>query len=848
MRTRFTSTMLATALSTVVAVGLGVSAEPAAAATTCLGRTVTISGTPGDDNLQGTNSIDVFDGLGGNDRINGLGGNDVMCGGPGNDSLRGDAGADTFSGGLGDDRIEGGNEVDTVDYQASPARVQVDLLVNRATGGENRDTLIGIEDMIGSRFGDSLSGDDGPNRIVGKGGADFMFGQGGDDQLADRGTAPNDPTQPNHYFGGLGDDIYFGGPSWDVADYSVVEAPMIVDLSQAVADGEGHDLVSAMDEVIGTRFSDGLIGDGFANVLRGGDSNDVINGKGGNDLLEGGRGVSETLDGAAGFDMVTYAYTDYGPIDLDLAQNRTFIDDGTDTLASIEGAIGSRFGDHMVGDANANTFDGFLGDDEIDGAGGSDYVEFFSALRSVNLDLAADRATGQGTDVILSVENARGSNRDDTLRGDDAVNNIVGGFGDTIEGRGGNDILDGDTRFQGTIITYASAPAAVVVDLGSGTATGGAGNDQIRFHPGFVRGSDFNDRITCKQTGFDACFFDGRRGNDILTGGPNGDDLTGNLGNDTIDGRGDLDIANFTNSADVTVNLAAGTATGHGTDTVTSIEAVFTGPGNDTIIGGSPGDQLLAGNGNDRLTASVGGSSLDGGPGDDALTGSNAIDFMRPGEGNDIVTAAGGNDYVDADDCDSVPCVVGNDQFNGGAGTDTLDFAGTTNPLSLNLVTGVINGHGNDTATSIEDVAASDAGDTITGTSGPNRIDGRGGDDIVDAGDGSDTISGSVGNDTITAGPGDDTVDGQGGNDEMHGGPGNDTLAFSGPGTGVTASLGTGSASGHGTDTFDGFDNLRGTGFPDTLTGNAAPNVIDGQAGTDTCVGGGGADTLLNCP
>lgn len=99
----------------------------------CAGKTASIVGTEGSDNLIGTNGKDVIVGLGGNDTIDGLGGNDIVCGlggsdlirvrggndrvraGGGNDRLRGGDGSDGLRGGSGRDRLDGGNGSDSLD-------------------------------------------------------------------------------------------------------------------------------------------------------------------------------------------------------------------------------------------------------------------------------------------------------------------------------------------------------------------------------------------------------------------------------------------------------------------------------------------------------------------------------------------------------------------------------------------------------------------------------------------------------------------------------------------------------------------------------------------------------------
>lgn len=74
----------------------------------CDGRLVTILGTVGDDDLEGTSGKDVAVMLNGADKFNGKGGNDRVCGGASNDELRGGAGNDKLFGGVGKDELRGG--------------------------------------------------------------------------------------------------------------------------------------------------------------------------------------------------------------------------------------------------------------------------------------------------------------------------------------------------------------------------------------------------------------------------------------------------------------------------------------------------------------------------------------------------------------------------------------------------------------------------------------------------------------------------------------------------------------------------------------------------------------------
>jgi CSLREA domain-containing protein len=87
----------------------------------CLDRTVTIVGTPGDDDLSGGLGRDVFLGLGGDDvfqgsldvdRACGGKGSDRLIAGPGNDRLAGNRGRDILLGEGGDDLLIGGPGID----------------------------------------------------------------------------------------------------------------------------------------------------------------------------------------------------------------------------------------------------------------------------------------------------------------------------------------------------------------------------------------------------------------------------------------------------------------------------------------------------------------------------------------------------------------------------------------------------------------------------------------------------------------------------------------------------------------------------------------------------------------
>jgi FG-GAP repeat/RTX calcium-binding nonapeptide repeat (4 copies) len=131
----------------------------------------TITGTEGDDVLIGTEGDDVICGLGGNDRLYGLGGNDILLGGDGNDIL---------DGGTGTNILDGEEGIDTVTYARAASAVTVNLATGTASG-PSTDSLVSIENIIGSNFDDRLAGDSGDNVLNGSRGIDRLSGGPGTD-------------------------------------------------------------------------------------------------------------------------------------------------------------------------------------------------------------------------------------------------------------------------------------------------------------------------------------------------------------------------------------------------------------------------------------------------------------------------------------------------------------------------------------------------------------------------------------------------------------------------------------------------------------------------------------------
>ncbi len=109
---------------------------------------------------------------------------DFLTGDSQDNHLQGRGNVDALSGGLGGDTLDGGADWDLADYSASNAAVLVNLATNRNLGGHAAgDRLIDIEQVIGSAFGDRLTGDNRGNALEGRGGDDTLNGGGGNDML-----------------------------------------------------------------------------------------------------------------------------------------------------------------------------------------------------------------------------------------------------------------------------------------------------------------------------------------------------------------------------------------------------------------------------------------------------------------------------------------------------------------------------------------------------------------------------------------------------------------------------------------------------------------------------------------
>ena len=790
-------------------------------------------------------------------------GDNVLRGHDGDDTLRGFAGNDFLIGSPGSDTLDGGPDTDTADYAGSGTAVSVNLATGNHSGGYAQgDTLISIENLIGSSHNDNLTGDANANNIKGGPGCDTLNGGPGDDTLIGNdgcdtlnGNDGNDMLFGNDGVdtlngnngndildGGADADALDGGADTDTARYVDSNAAVTVSLTSGTGSG-GHaqgDTLTLIENLIGSSFGDILTGDNLANSLRG---------EAGNDTLVG-RAGADALDGGANTDTASYAGAT-AAVTVNLATGTHTGEAQGDTFTSIEIISGSAHNDTLTGNASANhlkgeagndTLVGLAGADTLDGGGGTGDTASYAgsnAAVTVNLNRTGAQSGGHAQgDTLTAIENLIGSSLADTLTGDANANSLRGEAGnDTLVGRAGADALDGGANTD--TASYAGAPAAVTVNLATGTHTGEAQGDTFTSIE-IISGSAHNDTLTGNAS---ANHLKGEAGNDTLVG---------LAGADTLDGGVNTDTASYAgSSAAVTVSLTSGTGSGgHAQgDTLTLIENLIGSSLADTLTGDANANSLRGEAGNDTLVGRAGADALDGGANTDTASYAGApaavtvnlatgthtgeaqgdtftsIEIISGSAHNDTLTGnASANHLKGEAGNDTLVGLAGADTLDGGVNTDTASYAGSSAAVTVSLTSGTgSGGHAQgDTLTLIENLIGSSLADTLTGDANAN------------------SLRGEAGNDTLV---------GRAGADALDGGANTDTASYAGAPAAVTVNLTTGTHTGEAQgDTFTSIEIISGSGHNDTLTGNASANHLKGEAGNDTLVGLGGADTLDGGP
>jgi Ca2+-binding RTX toxin-like protein len=866
---------------------------------------ITIVGGTGDDTLTNNSSRQVtFVGGAGDDKLTGNGHDDTVdyssspsgvnvdlragtATGQGTDTLAnigdviGSSHDDTIAGDDGANDLQGGLGSDTVDYSGVTSTTTSGItltfgvpLIVPGTTDAGADTLGGFENVIGSHYGDSLTGDSGPNTIDG---------------------------------GGGGDPVLDGAGGTDTLSYATAPGPVAIDLGTPVQSTGDVIVTSSFENLTGSAFSDSLTGDSSNNTLNGGDGNDSLAGRGGTDILNGGSG-SNTADYSAAPGFVAASVAAGGTpsgsdgdgandVYLDIqnltgsGQTDTLVgDDGPNTINGGGGAdivIGGAGNDALNGqNGSGDSIDGGPGDDSIDGGTGSDdTVTYASSISSasadgvaVNLGSSMGNAIGTndaGHDTLSGLENVTGSPFSDSLTGDPGINTLVGSGGNDSFGWSGDaDTFDGGAGTNSA--DFSADPSGIALDLTVAGPQGGADNVSLSSIQN-VTGTAQSDSLTgdggmntinggggsdTVDGAGDNDNVNGDAGNDVLTGSAGDDSVSGGDGNDTLSGRAGSDslaggtgtnTANFSAAgAAINVNLRAGSASidgDGGSDSLSGIQNVTAPAIGGNVLQGDAGNNVLDSGGAGSATVSysgaAGGVNVDlgsgtaTGDGTDILvggfstaTGSAFADTLAAAPGGSTLNGLGGADTLTGSSgTDSLSGGAGDDTMNGGpgvgnsldggTGTDTLDYSSATSVLSASLAAGsaivAYPALGVDLLSNLENVTGSPGDDVLIGNGNDNILRGLGGNDFLQGG---------------------------GGDDSLQGAAGIDTADFSDSAGGVNVDLAAQTALGDGTDTLSSIENASGSSSADQLSGNGGPNSLQGLAGNDQIDGGGGSDVI----
>jgi len=284
----------------------------------------------------------------------------------------------TLYAGAGNNVLDGGAGIDTVSYSLAAAAVTVSLASSaaQATGGSGSDTLVNIENLVGSAYADRLTGDVLANRLNGGAGNDTLNGGAGADIL----------------IGGDGSDIYYVDNVGDSVVELADQGNDIIYSSVSWALGEHVERLyltgSATTTATGNTLANTLYGhaNSAANVLAGGL---------GNDIYYLGAGDSAVEDDDGGTDSV-YTYADYT-----LAANVEHLYLNVATAATL---TGNTLANSLRGNAGDDTLIGLSGNDTLTGGDGNDIIRFDSLLNALtNVDTITDYNVADDT---IHLENA----------------------------------------------------------------------------------------------------------------------------------------------------------------------------------------------------------------------------------------------------------------------------------------------------------------------------------------------------------------------------------------------------------------------------------------------------------
>lgn len=695
--------------------------------------------------------------------IQGTDGSDRLFGSIGDDSIvSGDAGSDNIRGSQGDDTIDlsGMNQSDafaSLDYRFMDAGITATINGEDNTGTVDKgangvDTIVGVENPLIAGFN--------------SGGLSLLGTQSGDTFNL---TVPD--GQWVSVNGGGGADAYIvngdGFVRLDFRNAFITQDNGNVQFSSGVSVDLAQGLV--LDDGFGNQ--EVISGTGDVWEVRGTDSNDLIIGSAANESFILARG-RDTLDAGDGFDRLRYDRFGVDGISADMEagtvagvwENSVF----AHAFSNVEHLRGSN-GDDVIGDSSGNDLlEGRGGSDFFILSGGQDVIRDFQigedalevsspGLSTQQVQDAFAAATdspdgafvdfGNGSSVVfrgLSVDQVRaldpvqatnlggpipiGANGNTFIgtRLDDLIDTSTAfNVNETVIGTAGDDIIDmtgNDANDEFVVLTYASLrdPITVTIDGQANTGSvdkGAAGSDTLLGVATPLAAGWTNGGLAIIGTAGDDAF-------DLAPEGQQWMSVASTAGVDsfTINGTGlvRMDFRDADTGIDVNLGLA-------------SSQIIDDGFGNtETIAGGTPLWEVYGSFQDDSFTGSNGNESYRYAGGNNTLDGGDGFDRLRYDTGNVF--------RVDAN------------LETGIVGINAFDFVNQqTQPNIISRV---------DTVQGFEFVRGTNGSDTLTGDANDNRLEGRGGNDILVDGLGSDTLIGGQGEDFFTiVGGGQDVID-----------------------------------------------------------------------------------------
>lgn len=543
----------------------------------------------------------------------------------------------------------GGNDTVSYENMTSAVVVSLDLASDQQTAGSGSDTLISIENLVGTRFDDVLTGNAGNNRLDGGLGADTLRG-------------------------GLGDDTYVVDSSNDVVieltDGGVDTVLLSVDQYtlgqnienvQILTTGRSSLTANALDNRI-----DATVGDNF-------------------------------IDGAAGTDTVSYANSTGGVVlDLALTAIQATGGSGNDTLLNVESLVGSQFADKLRGNAQANTLYGGGGNDWLEGRDGDDILSggaFYDTLigglgndtylfgRDDDSDhIVENDATPGNTDIVRFGAAVLTSQLWFSREQNDLKVAIIGTY-DYL--RVGDWYLGSQYRVEkfqtaSGAILLASQVEALVQAMAKLTPP----TEGQTFMPSSL--------MAALKPVLDANWQSGppppnaNDGDDTLVGGPEDDSLSGGAGNDTLIGNAGKDTLVGGSGRNILIG-------GPGDDTyeVSSVEdkvVEMPNEGNDLVrsyvsftLPENVERVLLVGDGAIDAMGNDGANSVLGNGAANTLSGAGGNDILNGFAGNDTLIGGTGDDrYLMVSESFGLDHIIENDATVGNVDTILLASGGRT--------------------------------------------------------------------------------------------------------------------------------------------------------------------------